>query len=120
MQLGIDWTKDANDAPRLPRARANRSVPKAARPRVETQADRVLRRLRMGRVSVSELKAIASQYNARIYELRKAGYTIENVEVDHVTGESWYELRAEPKAVADGVYVVPAGEGPANTSSHRE
>lgn len=118
MQLGIDWTRDVNAAP--PKARANRSVPKAARPRVESQAARVLALLRGGRTSVSELKAVASQYNARIHELRAAGYRIENVAQNKTTGESWYELRAEPTAVADGVFVVPADPAAAPRHSSPE
>jgi hypothetical protein len=78
-----------------PVIRPNVSVPQAARPRVERQALQILDRLRRGRLSVVELRMMACQYNARIFELRKAGYVIYN-HVNHTTGESWYELKAEP------------------------
>lgn len=94
-----------------PTIRPNSSVPAAAVPRVSRQARAVLALLRIGRTSVTDLKTVASQYNARIYELRQAGYVITNDEVDQITGESWYSLRSEPKAIADGVFVVPAGSG---------
>ena len=86
------------EQPSLPFAtiRANVTVHHAAKPRVERQATRILQRLRQGRMSNMELKAIACQYTARIWELRRAGYVIENVQINHRTGESWYELKQEP------------------------
>lgn len=74
----------------------NVSVPAAARPRVTRQAQRILARLAQGPVSVTELRTLACQYNARIFELRRAGYRIANVSVNHVTGQSWYALEATP------------------------
>lgn len=67
-------------------------APPAAAPRVSRQATQILKRLRAGRVSVTELATMACQYNARIFELLRAGYPVVNVEHDLASGESWYEL----------------------------
>lgn len=82
-------------------------APAPAEGRAAGQRRQILDRLRRGRVNVTELREIACQYNARIFELREAGYDIPN-EQDRDTGESWYVLRSEPKALAPGAYVVPA------------
>lgn len=75
----------------------NRSVPTAAVPRITRQAREILHLLESkSRVSVEELSALAKQYNARIKELRDAGYVITNVHQNKATGESWYELRSTP------------------------
>lgn len=104
----VDMTQGPTLAPKRaePTIEPNRSVPAAAAPRVTRQARAILACLRQGRAEVRDLAAIAKQYNARIYELRKAGYRIENVDQNQATGESWYELKSEPVAVGDGVFVV--------------
>lgn len=103
----VDMSQSPTLAPRsTPTIEPNRSVPSAAVPRVTLQARRILAFLQQGRAEVQDLAAIAKQYNARIYELRKAGYVIENVEQNQATGESWYELISEPRSIGDGVFIV--------------
>jgi hypothetical protein len=70
--------------------------------RLENQHGKIIRRLREGRATNGELCALALKYNARISELRQAGYIIECVEQDHETGVAWYELKGEPDATALG------------------
>lgn len=78
------------------------------------QADRILAILRAREgswVPLPEIMACAAQYNARIFELRRRGFTIENrTETDSETGarHSWFRFvnpasRAytDPKPVAD-------------------
>ena len=71
----------------------NPSVPEEARPRLSKQCQKVLERLQQGRASNRDLSAIAMQYNARIYELRHAGYVVECVDEDKKTGMAFFELR---------------------------
>lgn len=91
------------------RTESNPSMPRQGRGRAAGQRRQILDALRRGRAEVHELKGIASQYNARIYELRKAGYDIENVEHNKTTGESWYELKSSPQHVGDGVFHITEG-----------
>ncbi len=71
----------------------NVSVEEADASRLMTQAEKILARLQRGdKVPTGELAAIARQYNARIFELRKAGYSIELVDRNYDTGETWYQL----------------------------
>lgn len=104
----VDITQSPTLAPKRaePTIEPNRSVSASAAPRVTHQARAILAFLRNGRAEVKDLATIAKQYNARIFELRHAGYVIENVEQNHATGESWYELKSEPVAVGDGVFIV--------------
>lgn len=44
----------------------------------ETQREAILERLRTGPAKAAELARLASQYNARIYELRRQGHHIES------------------------------------------
>jgi hypothetical protein len=74
----------------------NITVPPEARRRVSRQALEILARLREGQVDVTELRGIACQYNARIYELRQAGYRVVNIYHNKESGASWYELQGEP------------------------
>lgn len=100
----VDITASPTLAPRrvpVPTA-ANTSVPKEAKSRIDGQRRAILDALRRGKVNVEELKSIAAQYTARIFELREAGYVIEN-DHDRQTGESWYELKSSPTPVAPGV-----------------
>lgn len=103
----VDMSKGPTlDAARQVQTEANPSLPPEGASRAAGQRRQILDALRRGRVNVAELKAIACQYNARIYELRHAGYVITNVEQNKTTGESWYELRSSPKHVGDGVFHV--------------
>lgn len=99
----IDMTQPAVGS-RQVQTEANPSLPAEEHSRAANQRRQILDALHRGRVNVVELSAIACQYNARIYELRKAGYVIENVDRNHTTGESWYELRSSPTHVGDGVF----------------
>jgi hypothetical protein len=68
--------------------------PKSAK----TQRDGILQRLiaeKGGWVPSPEIAALAQQYNARVYELRRSGFCIENKsETNEGTGErhSWFRL----------------------------
>jgi hypothetical protein len=73
-------------------------APKSAK----TQRDGILQRLVDGHgawVPSPEIAALAQQYNARVYELRRSGFCIESKsETDEETGErnSWFRLVLQP------------------------
>jgi hypothetical protein len=52
-------------------------------------------------VPLPEVTALASQYGARVLELRRMGYTIENKKKKQADGSihSWFSLIAEPEPV---------------------
>lgn len=104
----IDMTAPPTLAPRQAAVTvtSNASVPKKAERRVSGQRAAILTLLRRGKCTVTELKTLASQYNARLFELREAGYVITN-EHDQESGESTYQLVSEPKTIARGVVVKP-------------
>ena len=80
---------------RKPVARARKADPVAAdRLRLNAQCQRILERLRQGRVSNRELSAIALKYTGRVSELRQAGHSVKVVERNRETGLTWYELEA--------------------------
>jgi hypothetical protein len=62
-------------------------------PRLTAQCIAVLERLQQGRASNHELCAIALKYNARISDLRAAGYIIVCIDRNRKTGIAYYELR---------------------------
>ena len=68
----------------------------------QTQRDRILRLLIDARgawVPLPEIMACAAQYNARIFELRKQSFTIENrTEVIDDVRHSWFRLVDSPAA----------------------
>lgn len=69
-----------------------------------SQRDRILQRLIEARgdwVPLPEIAAYAAQYNARIFELRRLGFAIENRtrEIDGVR-HSWFRLDSVPPSVA--------------------
>ena len=71
----------------------------------KTQRARILGRLTDAEgnwVPSPEIASLAQQYGARVYELRRAGFVIENrTETDEATGErhSWFRLvRQSPAA----------------------
>jgi hypothetical protein len=69
-------------------------------PNAKTQRARILRLLidaRGGWVPLPQIIACAAQYNARIFELRRMGYSIEN-RTDRVDGvrHSWFRLGNSP------------------------
>ncbi len=65
------------DAPAEPAIVVNRSVTNPAeRRRLTRQAEQVLDRLRQGPATAKDLVEIACQYNARIHDLRRAGYDV--------------------------------------------
>jgi hypothetical protein len=73
-------------------ARIESAAPAADRPRLSRQCLTILERIAAGPVTNRELAGIAMQYNARILELRRAGYDIRKVSQDHDTGVAVYEL----------------------------
>ena len=71
----------------------------------KTQRARILERLAGAQgawVPSPEIASLAQQYGARVYELRRGGFVIENkTETDEATGErrSWFRLvRQSPAA----------------------
>ena len=76
--------------------------PKSAK----TQRNGILQRLiseNGGWVPSPEIAALAQQYNARVYELRRSGFCIENKsETNEETGErhSWFRLVRESPALS--------------------
>lgn len=67
--------------------------PRDSQPRLNSQAMRMLDRLRQGRATNRELAAISLKYTSRLSDLRIAGYVIELVEHDFKSGLTVYELR---------------------------
>ena len=62
-------------------------------------------------VPLFKLSAIAAQYNARIFELRRMGYHIENrTETSDGTQHSWFRLLKEPDPPASKVESAPASQ----------
>jgi hypothetical protein len=92
----------------------NRPIPRGAPESAKTQRARILRVLTDARgawVALPEMMACAAQYNARIFQLRRPGFTIENrTEADSETGarHCWFRLvsssarnGAEPQNAAE-------------------
>ena len=71
------------------------AAPPVERRRLSGQCLAMLRRLRQGRVTNTELASMSLKYTGRISDLRKAGYDIRCVERDRASGVSWYELHAD-------------------------
>lgn len=65
--------------------------------RLSRQCQKILAELRRGPMSNRDLAHIALKYTSRISDLRQAGFQIECVEHDHLTGLTLYELIAEPE-----------------------
>jgi hypothetical protein len=88
---------------------AHRAIPRGAPQSATTQREHILRLLTDARgawVPAPEIMACAAQYNARIFELRRRSFTIENrTETDSETGarHSWFRLvsPSAPCALAD-------------------
>lgn len=74
-------------------------------PQSKTQRAAILRLLIEARgawVPLPEIMACAAQYNARIFELRKQGFAIENrVETVDDERHSWFRLIHSPASVPD-------------------
>ena len=88
-------TFDFADDP--PMAAGPTTAPAVERKRLSGQCMDMLRMLRRGRVTNSELAKISLKYTGRISDLRKAVYDIRCVERDRASGVSWYELMWERK-----------------------
>ena len=67
------------------------------KPRLNRQCQKILKIFRdHGEVSTGQLRMVAAQYNARIYDLRQAGYGIELFHRGS-GGNHWYRLnRVKP------------------------
>ena len=77
----------------LPVLRCDQAAPAQAKKRLSRQCADILEMFRRGPVSLRQLSDRASQYNARIYELRhRHGYNIQCISHDEATGETWYAL----------------------------
>lgn len=61
-------------------------------PRFKNQCAEILAMLQAGPASNVMLAGLALKYTSRISDLRKAGYAIENYDLNKVTGLSWYRL----------------------------
>ncbi len=85
-------------------------------PSAKTQRTRILRRLidaRGGWAPLPEIMACAAQYNARILELRRRGFNIEN-RTEHKNGarHSWFRLIAISSAESQPKPRVPGSSKP--------
>jgi hypothetical protein len=72
-------------------------------PQSNTQRAAILRLLIDARgawVPLPEIMACAAQYNARLHELRKAGFNIPKPRIETINGQkhTWYRLLASPMA----------------------
>ncbi len=74
----------------------NRAIPRRSPQSAKTQTAHILRLLIDARgawVPLPEIMACAAQYNARIFELRRCGFTIENrTETVNGVRHSWFRL----------------------------
>ena len=68
-------------------------VPAEARPRLSRQERAILARLEQGPATNRELADIALKYTSRISVIRQAGYDIQVVERNVVTGFTRYALK---------------------------
>lgn len=68
-------------------------VEKAERPRLTGQNLAILERLQRGPATAKELVQYGLNYRARISDLRAAGYDVQVVERNYVTGRTVYELK---------------------------
>ncbi|MGC2331872.1 MAG: hypothetical protein WA581_10485 [Candidatus Acidiferrales bacterium] len=75
---------------------ADRAIPRGAPQSAKTQRAHILRLLIDARgawVPAPEIAGCAMQYNARVFELRKLGFTIENrTETVNGVRHSWFRL----------------------------
>jgi hypothetical protein len=78
----------------------NSTVPEAARPRLNAQHQALLARLAQGPATNRELKHIAERFGARIQELRRAHYVIEQRPVSEERGVYRYELKGKASSAA--------------------
>jgi 23S rRNA C2498 (ribose-2'-O)-methylase RlmM len=74
----------------------NNTVDPVEVPRLSRQCALILERLRIGTVTNHELAAIALKYTGRISDLRAAGYRIDVIERDRVSGLVRYSLVEKP------------------------
>lgn len=68
------------------------AIDDAERPRLSNQCRQILTALQAGDRSNRELAGITHRFSARIYDLRKHGYTIREVHKDTTTGLRIYRL----------------------------
>ena len=73
----------------------DKSVCTVERPRLQSQCDKILERLREGDATNAELAAISLKYTGRISDLRNAGHTIEIISRDRASGLTIYRLTKE-------------------------
>jgi hypothetical protein len=73
---------------------ADPTVTEAEKPRLRSQAERILARLRYSSANNVELAEISLKYTGRISDLRKAGYNVKCFAKNRRTGMCWYQLLA--------------------------
>ena len=67
------------------------------KPRLETQARKILAALMAGPKTNKDLAAMSLKYTGRISDLRKSGFDIRVTKRDRVTGTTTYELFEIPE-----------------------
>lgn len=100
----------------------NRPVPRGGPGSAKTQRARILRLLidaRGALVPLPEIMACAAQYNARLFELRRSGFHIENRTERDDTGKvhSWYRLVNSPIPTESAAVAGPVSPPAASSSS---
>ena len=68
------------------------TAPVSDKPRLSRQANAILARLKVGRATRRELTELALNPTARLSEIRQAGYDVQVIEWDHVSGRTVYQL----------------------------
>ena len=73
----------------------DKSVCTVEKPRLQSQCEKILERLRQGPATNDELCAISRKYTGRISDLRAAGHKITLFSRDRSTGLTVYQLEKE-------------------------
>lgn len=86
------------DSPPRPAEPRDPKVAPEARPRLSRQSRSILLTLRAGPMTGSSLALITHRFGARIWDLRKAGCSID-CDHDPASGRAIYTLRHEPEGL---------------------
>lgn len=73
----------------------DKSVCAVEKPRLQSQCEKILERLRQGPATNDELCAISRKYTGRISDLRAAGHKITLFSRDRASGVTVYQLEKE-------------------------
>lgn len=96
----MTYTHPTLFAPPAPIPITDPHVAAVDRPRLSHQCLLVLERLRRGVATNRELAGICLRTGARLYDLRKAGYSITTSQMKDGSGVVFYRLTSEPQGSA--------------------